>query len=318
MDFTQSFDNDKKKTMKLSMLLCCKVYISESRNTAALDLIEQAVSRDPETVIVNKFKDDNYNRVRYNLVSYVVHDTLGSPIYTPLLQSLVAMAEAAYGAINLESHSGAHPRLGVIDDISCHPLARASLDEAAWLATAIASDIGNRFHVPVYLYAAAHPTGKALDTIRRELGFYRPNFMGNQWAGWSQPDILPQKPDHGPETVSRARGVAMVGARSWIATYNVPILSTDFAAARRIALMVSARGGGLPTVQTIGLVHGEDTTEIACFLLEPNRVGADRVQERVEMLAAQIGLDVEKGYFTDIHPEMIVERYKKLISAGPS
>lgn len=128
------------------MLLCCKVYISESRNTSSLDVIEQAVSSDSETVIVNKFKDDNYNRVRYNLVSYVVHDSLGCPIYTPLLQSIVAMAEAAYGAINLESHNGAHPRLGVIDDISCHPLARASLDEAAWLARAIASDIGSRFH----------------------------------------------------------------------------------------------------------------------------------------------------------------------------
>lgn len=138
--------------MKQSMLLCCKVYISESRNEAALDLMERAARRDGETVIVNKFKDDDYNRVRYNLVSYVVHDSLGCPIYTPLHQSVVAMAEAAYGAINLESHSGAHPRLGVVDDIACHPLARASLDEAAWLARAIASDIGSRFQGASFFY----------------------------------------------------------------------------------------------------------------------------------------------------------------------
>jgi glutamate formiminotransferase len=169
--------------------------------------------------------------------------------------------------------------------------------------------------VPVYLYAAAHPTGKALDTIRRELGFYRPNFMGNQWVGWPMPEMLPEKPDEGSNTVSRARGISMIGARPWVALYNIPILSRDVSAARRIARMVSARGGGIPTVQTLGLVHGEDSTEIACMLLEPNQIGADRVQNQVEVLAAEEGLDVEKGYFTDSSPEMIIENYMKLISA---
>lgn len=79
--------------------------------------------------------------------------------------------------------------------------------------------------------------------------------------------------------------------------------------------MVSARGGGLPTVQTLGLVHGEDSTEIACMLLQPNQIGADRVQNRVEMLAAEEGVDVEKGYFTDSSPEMVIEKYMNLISA---
>ncbi|KAH7860929.1 hypothetical protein Vadar_019659 [Vaccinium darrowii] len=313
MDFTPS-SKDKKKTTKQSILLCCKLYISESRNRVALDSIEQAAKLDPETVVVNKFDDRAYNRARYTLVSYVAHDSTGCPIFSPLQQTILAMVEAAYGAINLETHLGAHPRLGVVDDIVFHPLAQASLDEAAWIAKAVAAEIGNRFQVPVYLYAAAHPTGKALDTIRRELGYYRPNFMGNQWAGWALPELLPEKPDQGPTLVPRSRGIVMIGARPWVATYNVPILSTDVSAAKRIAQMVSARGGGLPTVQTLGLVHGEDSTEIACMLLEPNQIGADRVQNRVEMLAAQEGLDVEKGYFTDCSPEMITERYMKLIS----
>ncbi|XP_062009598.1 uncharacterized protein LOC133726138 [Rosa rugosa] len=315
MDYNTACKDKKKKTIDQSMLLCCKLFISESRNLAALDAIERAARLDPESVIVNKFEDRAYNRVRYTIVSYVLHDSTGSAIYSPLQQTVLAMAEAAFGAINLEQHSGAHPRLGVVDDIVFHPLARASLDEAAWLAKAVAVDIGNKFQVPVYLYAAAHPTGKALDTIRRELGYYRPNFMGNQWAGWTMPGVLQEKPDEGPTTVSPTRGIAMIGARPWVALYNIPILSTDVAATRRIARMVSARGGGLPTVQTLGLVHGEDSTEIACMLLEPNQIGAERVQNRVEMLAAEEGLYVEKGYFTDHSPDMVIEKYMKLISA---
>lgn len=171
--------------------------------------------------------------------------------------------------------------------------------------------------VPVFLYAAAHPTGKQLDTIRRELGYYRPNYMGNQWVGWTISDILPQTPDKGPMVVSRSKGISTIGARSWVALYNIPILSTDVSAARRIARKVSARGGGLPMVQTLGVVC-EDSTEIACMLLEPNWIGADRVQNLVEKLAAQEGLDVEKGYFTDFSPEMIVEKYMNLISSKKS
>lgn len=136
---------DKKKTPKQSMLLCCKLYISESRNKEALDAIERAAKHDPETVTVNKFEDRAYNRVRYTLVSYVAQDSTGCPIYSPLHQTVVAMAEAAYAAIDLELHSGAHPRLGVVDDIVFHPLARARLDKAAWLAKTVAVDIGNRF-----------------------------------------------------------------------------------------------------------------------------------------------------------------------------
>ncbi|KAG5068396.1 hypothetical protein JHK85_000773 [Glycine max] len=307
-------------TTELSEVWCIcdevvEFFVSESRNNATLNAIERAARSNPETVIVNMFHDRAYNRARYDLVSYVLHDCTGNPIYSPLHQTVIAMAEATFNAVNLEFHEGAHPRLGAVDDIVFHPLGHASLDEAAWLAKAVAADIGNRFSVPVFLYAAAHPTGKELDAIRRELGYYRPNSRGSQWAGWAMPETLPLSPDEGPNVVSRAKGITMIGARPWVTLYNVPILCTDVSVARRIARKVSARGGGLPTMQTIALVH-EDSTEIACMLLDSKQVGADRVQNRVEMLAAQEGLDIEQGYFTDISPEMIVEKYMKLINSA--
>ncbi|KAK1284537.1 hypothetical protein QJS10_CPB21g00724 [Acorus calamus] len=314
MDFSQDCKMKTAKAMKNSTLVCCKLYISESRNTAALHAIERAARRDPEAVIVNKFEDRVYNRVRYTLVSYVANDVGGGFVYSPLQRTLYAMAEAAFESINLEQHSGTHPRLGAVDHIGFHPLARASLEDAAHLAKLVAADIGNGLQVPVYLYEAAHPEGKALDTIRRELGFFHPNSTGNQWSGWALPELLPEKPDEGPSHVTRAQGITMIGASPWVETYNVPIMSTDVSIARRIARAVSARGGGLPTVQTMALVHGDEATEIACMLLDPGRVSADRVYSRVEMLAADEGLEVEKGYFTDFSQEMIIEKYMKLVS----
>ncbi len=112
--------------------------------------------------------------------------------------------------------------------------------------------------------------------------------------------------------MTQAKGVVVIGVTRWVDNYNVPILSTNIAAVRRIAKRVSGRGGGLPSVQAMALAHGEDVTEVACNLLEPSKVGGDRVQQEVERLAREEAMAVEKGYFTDLSQEEIIDRYLKL------
>ncbi|XP_062215260.1 uncharacterized protein LOC133915892 [Phragmites australis] len=299
-------------SMMHSKFICCKLYISESRNAMAIDAIDRAARSDPQVVVISKFEDCLYNRVRYTLVSYVANDSsTGEVIYSPIRKVLLAMIEAAFSTINLESQSGAHPRIGVIDDLSFHPLGQATMEGAAWLAKLVASEISNDLQVPVFLYAAAHPTGKSVGAIRRDLGYYRPNYKGNQWAGSILPDVLPIKPDEGPTHVSHERGATTIGATPWIENYNVPVLCKDVATVRRITRRVSGRGGGLPTVQALALFHGDDCTEIAC-LLDPDHVSANQVQTVVEQIAAEQGLEVEKGYSTDITKDMILDKYLKI------
>ncbi|EAY99421.1 hypothetical protein OsI_21392 [Oryza sativa Indica Group] len=197
-----------------TMLACCKLYISESRNAAALRAIEQAACGGG-AVVVNRFTDDAYNR------------------------------------------------------------------------------------------------GRTLASIRRQLGYFKPNSSGDQWRGAPETDALPVAPDAGPERSPRSKGVVVVGATGWVDNYNVPVRTGDVEAARRIARAVSERGGGLPSVQAMGLAHGGGVVEVACNLLDPARVGAEQVQGMVERLAAGEGLSVGKGYFTDYSQDKIVELYFK-------
>lgn len=60
------------------------------------------------------------------------------------------------------------------------------------------------------------------------------------------------------------------------------------------------------------LSHGDDCTEIACFL-DPDHVSADQVQQQVEQIAAEQGLEVEKGYFTDFSKDAMLEKYFKIV-----
>lgn len=122
-------------------LACCKVYISESRNKAALESIEHAAKLFPQAPIVNKFEDATYNRVGYTLVSSLTpKPSLDS---YPLKSAVLAMVKSAFEAIDLEAHCGSHPRLGVVDHICFHPLEHASLNQAAGIAKSLAADVGS-------------------------------------------------------------------------------------------------------------------------------------------------------------------------------
>lgn len=143
------------------------------------------------------------------------------------------------------------------------------------------------------------------------MGYFKPNLDGNQWAGGLQSQVLPLMPDEGPAQVVKEKGVVVIGATRWVDNYNIPVFSNNIAVVRRISKKVSGRGGGLHSVQSMALVHG-DVTEVACNLLEPSKVGGDEVQHEVERLAEEEGVTAGKGYFTDISQEQIIQRYLKL------
>lgn len=291
-------------------LACCKVYISESRNKVALESIERAAKLFPEARIINKFEDETYNRVGYTLVSKMAPNS--SSDLCPLQKAVFAMVKSAFEVVDLNMHRGSHPRLGVVDHICFHPLANSSLEQAASLARSLASDVGSTLQVPTFLYGAAHEQGRTLASIRRELGYFKPNTHGNIWAGGPNSEHLPLDPDEGPNQVDKSKGVAVIGTTKWVDNYNVPIFSTDISAVGRIAKRVSERGGGLPSVQAMGLAHGKGLTEIACNLLDPGLVGGDKVQLEVERLAQEEGLVAGTGYFTDFSQEKVVETFLEL------
>lgn len=90
-----------------------------------------------------------------------------------LAATVLTVAQHALAHIDLSSHQAQHPRLGVVDHVSLHPLGPdASLSLAAQAATAIGQQLSQPpLQLPVYYYGAAHATGcRRLAEIRRNLG----------------------------------------------------------------------------------------------------------------------------------------------------
>lgn len=107
------------------------------------------------TALVHTFIDKPYNRTGFTLVSAVPQQVLGPPsgqfskVLNPqisckcsctiellagvaqLARTAVQVARAALAAIDLRLHSASHPRLGVVDHISCHPLGAGAVLSSA-------------------------------------------------------------------------------------------------------------------------------------------------------------------------------------------
>lgn len=94
------------------------------------------------------------------------------PARLQLAATVHAVATHALAAIDLTAHAAQHPRLGVLDHVSIHPVGPdATLPFAAQAAAAIGQRLSKPpLQLPVYYYGAAQRDHRRLADIRRRLG----------------------------------------------------------------------------------------------------------------------------------------------------
>ena len=86
------------------------------------------------------------------------------------------MEEAAFQAIaqasrliDLNSHSGEHPRIGATDVVPFVPISEITMEACIEMARRLGKRVGSELDIPVYLYedAATRPDRQNLENIRR-------------------------------------------------------------------------------------------------------------------------------------------------------
>ncbi|KAL4534716.1 hypothetical protein Ndes2526B_g05644 [Nannochloris sp. 'desiccata'] len=301
-------------TAQSNLLLACNVYISEGQSSDVISRLQTVASTaTPVTSLANVFIDRPYNRSNFTLISR--HSDA-------LAEAVVSLSLAALSEIDLGQHSATHPRLGVVDHISCHPLSHGKnpvdMDAAALTARTIALQLGEKHSLPSYLYGKAHPTEMQLADVRRQLGYFSASqTQGQIWDGAIDSSNirkdLPLAPDYGPVLADPRAGVACIGAVPWIINLNVLLETHDMPAARAVAKAVSQRGGGMPGVQAMALQHDEGI-EVACNLLAPNVNGPAAVEKEVQRLANERGLLVKRAYCTGRNVEEMIKLAEEILT----
>jgi len=213
----------------------------------------------------------------------------------PILEALERAFAVAVAEIDMESHTGEHPRIGAVDVVPFVPLGDTKMSECVELARAFGSRVADRFAVPVYLYgeAATTPGRQRLADVRR-----------GQYEGLKTQIAEPgREPDFGPAKMHPSAGAVAVGARPFLIAYNINLASEDVELAKRIARRIRESSGGLPRVQANGFwIEEIGRAQVSMNLLDYRTTPLWLVWEAVRAEAAEDAVGVAESELIGLAP----------------
>jgi glutamate formiminotransferase len=259
-------------------ILECVVNVSEGRDEHVLDALSDAAG----PLLLDLHRDPDHHRAVLTLAG-PADDVAGAAR---------ALATETVRRLDLRTHEGAHPRLGVLDVVPFVPFVPGApppgdLGAAVARRDEFARWLGGELGVPAFLYgpltAGRHATTRPLPEVRRH-------------AFGPPPGGL--RPDFGPDRPHPAAGATAVGARSVLVAYNVWV--SDAAVARRVATQV--RG---PALRALGLAVGA-RAQVSCNLVDPVRLGPAEAYDAVAERVAEAGGRVEGAELVGLIPAVVL------------
>ncbi len=259
--------------------------VSEGRRLDVVDRLAEAIEAGPGVYLLDRTSDASHNRSVFTMAGE-------DGAVTAALERLVA---ASIHEIDMDAHSGEHPRIGAVDVIPFVPLASTTMDDCIELARTFGQWIADRFDLPVFLYAraATRPERVKLADVRR--GQYEGLKLEIDHAG--------RGPDFGPARMHPSAGAVAVGARPFLIAYNINLASRDIELAKRIARRVRESGGGLPYVQANGFwIEELGRAQVSMNLLDFATTPVWLVWDSVRDLAAEDGVDLAESELIGLAP----------------
>ncbi len=208
----------------MDRIIECVPNFSEGRDEKVIHAIANSIQCVRGVNLLNVESNADYNRT---VITFV-----GQP--ESVLAAAFDSIKTASDRIDMQEHSGEHPRLGAADVVPFIPVSGVTLEECAVLARTLGKQVGTELHIPVYLYEAAarSPERKRLERIRKD-----------GYGNLSERMLLPEwKPDFGPAGPNARSGVTVIGARDFLIAFNITLKSNDKSIAHEIAVKTRESG----------------------------------------------------------------------------
>ncbi|MGQ0602292.1 MAG: glutamate formimidoyltransferase [Anaerolineales bacterium] len=267
-------------------LVECVPNFSEGRRPEVIQAIVDAYKSGGGAAVqvLDVSSDADHNRTVVTLV--------GSPAGVEAA-AFAGIAKAAE-LIDLNTHTGEHPRMGATDVIPFIPLRDVSMADCVAMARRFGERVGRELNIPVYLYeaAATRPERENLANIRKG------QYEGIKEVIATDPD---RAPDFGPKMMGPA-GATVIGARQFLVAYNIYLGTPKVEIAEKIAKAVRHLSGGMRFVKAKGfLVEGQ--AQVSMNLTDFTRSPIARVQETVRREAARYGVAITHSELVGVIPQ---------------
>jgi len=262
----------------------CVANYSEARRPQVVEAIAQAITSVPDVYLLDRHSDLDHNRT---VLTFAGPSTA---VEEAAFRSIARAAEL----IDLNQHTGEHPRIGATDVVPFVPVSGATMQDCVEVARRLGRRVGEELGIPVYLYeeAATRPERRNLEDIRR--GQFET--LKDEIA--SHPE---RAPDFGPRQLGPA-GATVIGARHPLIAYNVYLATDDVSIASQVAKAVRHSSGGLRYVKGLGmLVDGR--AQVSMNLTNFRQTPLARVVEMVRREAARFGTSIHHSELVGLIPE---------------
>ncbi len=270
--------------IQMSKLIECIPNFSEARRPEVIDRIAAAIQAVPEVKLLDRSSDLDHNRT--------VLTFAGSP--AGVEEAAFRAIQTAAELIDLDQHTGAHPRIGATDVVPFVPLSGATMEECVEIAKRLGQRVGSELGIPVYLYeaAATRPERVHLENIRRgQYEALKSEIESNH----------DRKPDFGPSKLPKA-GATVIGARAPLIAFNVYLTTDDVSIAKKIAKAVRHSSGGLRYVKGLGLLV-DGRAQVSMNLTDFHQTPLARVVEFIRREAQRYGVGIHHSELVGLIPQ---------------
>ena len=259
--------------------------VSEGRRPEVVEQLADAIRAVPGARLLDYSSDASHNRSVFT----VVGDR------QPLKDATLALFAAASSLVDLRTHTGEHPRLGAVDVVPFVPIEGITMAECVALAKEVASEVAERFAIPVFLYeeASSNPLRKNLEDIRRgEFEGLAVKMASAEWA-----------PDYGPGQPHASAGASVIGARMPLIAYNINLNTDRLDVAKKIAAAIRHSSGGLRYVKAMGIrIDERNLAQVSMNLTNYEKTPMFRVFELVKREAARYGVSILESEIVGLVP----------------
>jgi len=270
----------------MAKLVECVPNFSEGRDPRIIAEIVAEIESVEGVQLLDQEMDKDHNRA---VVTFV-----GEP-ESALEAAFKAISRAAE-LIDMEKHSGEHPRMGATDVCPFVPISDVTMEDCVDLAKRLGQRVGEELNIPVYLYeaAATRPDRVNLADVRKG------QYEGIRDTIATDPD---RKPDYGPSIIHPRAGAMAIGARPYLIAFNVYLGTQNLQIAKEIANAVRDAQGGYRYVKAMGFeIKERQQVQVSMNLVNYEKSPIFRVYETIRREAQRYGVPVVGSEIVGLTP----------------
>ncbi len=268
-------------------LVECVPNFSEGRRKEVINAIIAEISSVQNVTMLDHSMDGDHNRA---VVTFVCPPE-------DAVEACFRGIKKAAELIDMQKHSGEHPRMGATDVCPFIPISGIKVSETVELAKKLGERVGSELNIPVFLYesAASSPARENLADVREG------QYEGLIEAIEKDPS---RKPDYGPAKMNLKAGATAIGVRLPLVAYNVYLDTNRVSIASKIADAVRFIRGGYRFVKAMGfMIKERNCTQVSMNLVNYMQTPIFRVFQTIKAEAARYGVNVLSSEIVGLVPQ---------------